>query len=393
MGNIYLAGSVRTPIGKFGGALASLSAADLGVAVAQETLRRTGIRADKIDQGIWGCARQAGGGPNVGRQITFRAGVPETVPAFTVNQACGSGLKAIILAAQEILLGRANIILAGGTESMSRVPYFAEGARWGMRMGNSPLVDGMYRDGFNDPLSGLVMGETAENLAKQHSISRSEQDEYALRSQQRAQTAIESDRFTSEILSLELNGPKGKNTTFAKDEHPRAGASIQDLSKLAPVFSKDGTVTAGNSSGITDGAAALLVMDEESLKQNGVKAQARLVDYEITGVAPEIMGIGPVPAIRRLLQRQQLALKDIDLIELNEAFAAQVIACDRELNFDSERLNVNGGAIALGHPIGCTGARITTTLLHELEKRDARLGIATLCISGGMGIALLLERV
>jgi acetyl-CoA C-acetyltransferase len=393
MGNIYLAGSVRTPIGKFGGALASLSAADLGVAVVQETLRRTGIRADQIVQGIWGCARQAGGGPNVGRQITFRAGIPETVPAFTVNQACGSGLKAIILAAQEILLGRANIILAGGTESMSRVPYFAEGARWGVRMGNSPLVDGMYRDGFNDPLSGLVMGETAENLAKQYSISRSEQDEYALRSQQRAQTAVESDRFSSEILSLELNGPKGKNTTFAKDEHPRAGTSIQDLSKLAPVFSKDGTVTAGNSSGITDGAAALLVMDEESLKQNGVNAQARLVDYEITGVAPEIMGIGPVPAIRRLLQRQQLALKDIDLIELNEAFAAQVIACDRELKFDSERLNVNGGAIALGHPIGCTGVRITTTLLHELEKRDARLGIATLCISGGMGIALLLERV
>ena len=392
MRTIYLAGSVRTPIGKFGGALASLSAADLGVAVAQETLKRTGVNADQIDQGIWGCARQAGGGPNVGRQITFRAGVPETVPAFTVNQACGSGLKAIILAAQEIMLGRANIILAGGTESMSRVPYFAEGARWGMRMGNSPLVDGMYRDGFNDPLSGLVMGQTAENLAQRHSISRTEQDEYALRSQDRAQTAMASDRFNDEIVSVEIDGPKGKNTTVARDEHPRAGTSIQDLAKLSPVFSKEGTVTAGNSSGITDGASALLVMDEESLKQNGVKAQARLVDYEITGVAPEIMGIGPVPAIRRLLQRQQLALKDIDLIELNEAFAAQVLACDRELNFDRERLNVNGGAIALGHPIGCTGVRITTTLLHELEKRDARLGIATLCISGGMGIALLLER-
>jgi acetyl-CoA C-acetyltransferase len=392
MGNIYLAGSVRTPIGKFGGALASLSAADLGVAVAQETLKRTGIRAEQIDQGIWGCARQAGGGPNVGRQITFRAGVPETVPAFTVNQACGSGLKAIILAAQEILLGRANIVLAGGTESMSRVPYFAEGARWGMRMGNSPLVDGMYRDGFNDPLSGLVMGETAENLAKQYSISRSEQDEYALRSQQRAQKALESARFSSEIVPLEL-AVKGKSTTFANDEHPRPNSSIGDLAKLPPVFSKDGTVTAGNSSGITDGAAALLVMGQESLEQHGVKAQARLVDYEITGVAPEIMGIGPVPAIHRLLDRQKLTLKDVDLIELNEAFAAQVIACDRELKIDSERLNVNGGAIALGHPIGCTGVRITTTLLHELEKRDARLGLATLCISGGMGIALLLERV
>jgi len=393
MKSIYLTSSVRTPIGKFGGALASLSAADLGVAVASETLRRSGIRADQINQGIWGCARQAGGGPNVGRQITFRAGVPETVPAFTVNQACGSGLKAIILAAQEILLGRANIILAGGTESMSRVPYFAEGARWGLRMGNSPLVDGMYRDGFNDPLSGLVMGETAENLAKQYSISRSEQDEYALRSQHRAQKAIEAVRFSSEIVPLELVGAKGKTRTFANDEHPRPNSLIQDLAKLPPVFSKDGTVTAGNSSGITDGAAALLVMDQESLEQNGVKAQARLVDYEITGVAPEIMGIGPVPAIRRLLDRQKLALKDVDLIELNEAFAAQVIACDRELNFDSERLNVNGGAIALGHPIGCTGVRITTTLLHEMEKREARLGMATLCISGGMGIALLLERV
>jgi len=393
MKTIYLTSSARTPIGKFGGALASLSAADLGVAVASETLRRSGIRPDQINQGIWGCARQAGGGPNVGRQITFRAGVPETVPAFTVNQACGSGLKAIILAAQEILLGRANIILAGGTESMSRVPYFAEGARWGLRMGNSPLVDGMYRDGFNDPLSGLVMGETAENLAKQYSISRSEQDEYALRSQHRAQKAIEAVRFSSEIVPLELVGAKGKTTTFANDEHPRPNSLIQDLAKLPPVFSKDGTVTAGNSSGITDGAAALLVMDQESLEQNGVKAQARLVDYEITGVAPEIMGIGPVPAIRRLLDRQKLALKDVDLIELNEAFAAQVIACDRELNFDSERLNVNGGAIALGHPIGCTGVRITTTLLHEMEKREARLGMATLCISGGMGIALLLERV
>ena len=392
MRNIYLAGSVRTPIAKFGGALASLSAADLGVAVAQESLKRTGIRADQIDQGIWGCARQAGGGPNIGRQITFRAKVPETAPAFTVNQACGSGLKAIILAAQEILLGRANIILAGGTESMSRVPYFAEGARWGMRMGNSPLVDGMYRDGFNDPLSGLVMGETAENLAKQYSISRSEQDDYALRSQQRAQKALESGRFSSEIVPVELTA-KGKTTTFTNDEHPRPNSSISDLAKLTPVFSKDGTVTAGNSSGITDGAAALLVMGQESLEQHGVKAQARLVDYEITGVAPGIMGIGPVPAVRSLLERQQLALKDVDLIELNEAFAAQVIACDRELNLDSERLNVNGGAIALGHPIGCTGVRITTTLLHELEKRDARLGLATLCISGGMGIALLLERV
>jgi acetyl-CoA C-acetyltransferase len=393
MKNVYLAASVRTPIGRFGGTLASWTAADLGVAAAKASLERGGLRPEQVQQSIWGCARQAGGGPNVARQITYRAGVPETAPAFTVNQACGSGLQAIILAAQQIMLGRANIVLAGGTESMSRVPYFAEGARWGMRMGNTELVDGMYRDGFNDPLSGLVMGETAENLARQYEISRDEQDDYALGSQLRAQAALESGRFEEEIVPLKIKGRKGETTSFTRDEHARSQTTKQDLAKLAPVFSKDGTVTAGNSSGITDGAAALLVMSEEALKQSGTEAQARIVDYEITGVAPEIMGIGPVPAIRTLLARQQLSLADIDLIELNEAFAAQVIACDRELKFVAERLNPNGGAIALGHPIGCTGVRVTTTLLHEMKKRDARYGLSTLCVSGGMGLALLVERV
>jgi acetyl-CoA C-acetyltransferase len=390
MKNVYLAGAVRTPIGKFGGTLVSWSAADLGVAVAKESLRRAGVAPEQIAESIWGCARQAGGGPNVGRQISFRAGVPQTVHAFTVNQACGSGLKAIILAAQEVLLGRADAVLAGGTESMSRVPYFAEGARWGMRMGNAQLVDGMYRDGFADPLSGLVMGETAENLARQYEISREEQDQFALRSQQRAQAAIESGRFDNEVVPLEVEGRKGK-TTFARDEHCRARTTLQDLGKLPPVFSKEGTVTAGNSSGITDGAAALVVLSEEGASKTN--PQARIVDYEITGVAPEIMGIGPVPAIRALLARRKLTLDQIDLIELNEAFAAQVIACDRDLGFSADRLNVNGGAIALGHPIGCTGVRITTTLLHEMQKRQAKLGLATLCVSGGMGLALLLERV
>jgi len=393
MKNVYLAASVRTPIGRFGGTLANWTAADLGVAAAKETLRRAGLEPSEVNESIWGCARQAGGGPNVARQITYRAGVPETVPAFTVNQACGSGLKAIILATQEILLGRADVVLAGGTESMSRVPYFAEGARWGMRMGNQQLVDGMYRDGFNDPLSGLVMGETAENLAQKYEIARDEQDEFALRSQQRAQAAIESGRFDDEVVPLEIKGRKGETTNFARDEHYRAGTTIKDLSKLAPVFSKEGTVTAGNSSGITDGASALLVVSETALAKSGLTPQARVVDYEITGVAPEIMGIGPVPATRALLARQQLNLSEIDLIELNEAFAAQVIACDRDLEFDTERLNVNGGAIALGHPIGCTGVRITTTLLHEMKKRDAKRGLATLCVSGGMGLALLVERV
>jgi len=400
MKSVFLAGAVRTPIGRFGGSLKEWTAADLGVAVAKESLRRANVQPDQLDDSIWGCARQAGGGPNVARQITFRAGAPDRVPAFTVNQACGSGLRAIILAAERIMLGRANVVLAGGAESMSRVPYFAEGARWGTRMGHVDLVDGMYRDGFNDPLSGLVMGETAEKLASQYEISRDEQDEYALRSQQKAAAAIGAGRFSDEIVSLKPETRKRGSsptvregsTPFTTDEHVRADTSIESLRKLSPVFSKDGTVTAGNSSGITDGASAVVVMSEEALKESGAEPLARLVDYEIVGVPPEIMGIGPVPATRAVLKRRNLSLNDIDLIELNEAFAAQVIACDRELQIDQERLNVNGGAIALGHPIGCTGVRITTTLLHELKKRGAKRGLATLCISGGMGIALLVER-
>jgi acetyl-CoA C-acetyltransferase len=393
---IFLAGAVRTPIGRFGGSLAGWTAADLGTAVARESLRRARIQPDQIDDSIWGCARQAGAGPNVARQITFRAGVPDRVPAFTVNQACGSGLRAIILAAEKIMLARAETVLVGGTESMSRVPYFAEGARFGIRMGHTELVDGMYRDGFNDPLSELVMGETAEVLARHYEISRDDQDEFALRSQRRAAAAIAAGRFEAECLPLELKdrkGPRGDATMFARDEHVRAKTSIEDLQKLAPVFAKDGTVTAGNSSGITDGAAAILVLSEAALQESDVEPLARIVDYEIVGVPPEIMGIGPVPAVRAILARQELSLADIDLIEVNEAFAAQVIACDRDLQFDPETLNVNGGAIALGHPIGCTGVRITTTLLHEMKKRRSKRGLATLCISGGMGIALLVERV
>jgi acetyl-CoA C-acetyltransferase len=389
---VYLTAAGRTPIGRFGGSLKDWTAADLGVAVAKETLRRAKVAPEQVEDSIWGCARQAGGGPNVARQIIWRAGVPDRVPAFTVNQACGSGLRAIILAAEKIMLGRAQIVLAGGTESMSRVPYFAEGARWGARMGHVDLVDGMYRDGFNDPLSGLVMGETAEELAKRCEIARDEQDEYALRSQQRAAAAIAAGKFAEEMVPLELKDRKGNVVAFAKDEHVRADTSMESLRELKPVFSKDGTVTAGNSSGITDGAAALVVMSEKAVNESGAEPLARIVDYEIVGVPPEIMGIGPVPATRALLERNKLTLDEIDLVELNEAFAAQVIACDRDLQFDQDRLNVNGGAIALGHPIGCTGVRITTTLLHEMKKRNAKRGLATLCISGGMGIALLVER-
>jgi acetyl-CoA C-acetyltransferase len=392
--NIYLAGAVRTPIGRYGGALAGLTPAELGAIVTAESLRRAGLANDEVQEVVWGCARQAGAGPNVGRQIAYRAGLPETVPASTINQACGSGLKAIILGAEQIMLGRARAVLAGGVESMSRVPYFAEGVRFGLRMGDAELVDGMSRDGFLDPLSGLLMGQTAENLARRYEISREEQDAYALRSQQRAASAIEGGRFDAEIVPVELKGRKGEALTFSRDEHPRADTSPEALKKLAPVFYKDGGVTAGNSSGITDGAAAVVVISEEALDaaKGRVEPLARVVDYEFAGVAPEVMGIGPVPAVRRLLERQKLTLDDVDLVELNEAFAAQVIACDRELGFDAERLNVNGGAIALGHPIGCTGVRITTTLVHEMRRRGSRLGLATLCVSGGLGVALLVER-
>lgn len=393
MKNVYLCGSVRTPIGRFGGALAGTTAAELGAAAARASLERAGLTPRSVQRVVWGAARQAGTGPNVARQIAYRAGVPETVPALTVNQACASGLQAIILAAQEIMLGRARVVLAGGVENMSRVPYFAEGARWGARLGNMELVDGMYRDGFLDPLSGLIMGETAENLVRQYEISRDEADEYALRSQERAARAIDSGRFDAEIAPVEIKGKRGETVMFARDEHPRSDTTRASLKKLPPVFDKNGTVTAGNSSGITDGAAGIVVAGEEAITELGIKPEARIVDYEVAGVAPEIMGIGPVPAVRSLLARQNLNLSDIDLVELNEAFAAQVIACDRELSFDAERLNPNGGAIALGHPIGCTGVRITTTLMHEMQKRGARRGLATLCVSGGMGVALLIERV
>lgn len=389
---VFLVGSVRTPIGRYGGALLNVSAAELGVTVARESLKRAKIDAGEVGEVVWGCARQAGNGPNIARQISYRAGLPETVPASTVNQACGSGLKAIILAAQEIVLGRSRAALAGGVESMSRVPYLAEGVRWGLRMGHAELVDGMYRDGFHDPLSNQLMGETAETLARRYEISREEQDEYALRSQRRTAEAIDSGRFDAEITPVEIKDKRGQTKLFERDEHPRHDASLESLRKLPPVFSKEGTVTAGNSSGITDGASAVVLMDEETLKRTGAEAQARIVDYEIAGVPPEVMGLGPVPATRRLLERQRLTLDKIDVAELNEAFAAQVLACDRELHFDHERLNPNGGAIALGHPIGCTGVRITTTLLHEMKRRRARLGLSTLCVSGGLGVSLLLER-
>jgi acetyl-CoA C-acetyltransferase len=353
-------------------------------------VERAGIEPAQIEETIIGNARQAGGGPNVARQISVRSGVPQEVPAFTVNEACASGMKAIALAYQAILLGDANCILAGGTESMSRVPYYLDKARWGYRLGNQELVDGMYRDGFFCPLAKMVMGETAEVLAEEYGITREEQDEYALLSQTRAARAIAAGRFDAETVPVTVEAKKG-TTTFARDEHPFPDASAEKLATLAPVFSDSGTITAGNSSGITDGAAAVVVASEHFVKQNNLKPLARIAAVASAGVDPRTMGIGPVPALRKLEQKHSLRTHEFGLIELNEAFAAQVLACDRTLNLNRDRLNVNGGAIALGHPIGCTGTRITVTLLHEMLKRNTKRGVATLCVSGGMGMALALE--
>jgi len=386
----YILSAVRTPIGKFGGSLATQTAADMGVVAAKAAIERAGVRPDQIEETIFGNARQAGGGPNPARQISVRSGVPQEVPAFTVNKACASGMKSIALAYQAILLGESSCILAGGTESMSRLPYYLDGARWGYRLGNQELVDGMYRDGFFCPLAKMVMGETAEVLAEQYKITRDEQDEFALMSQTRAARAIAAGRLDAEIVPVTIESKKG-STTFSRDEHPFPDASLEKLARLPPVFSKTGTISAGNSSGITDGAAAMIIASEHFVKQSNLKPLARIAAVSSAGVDPRTMGIGPVPALQKLADKHNLRVHEFGLVELNEAFAAQVLAGDRVLNFDRNRLNVNGGAIALGHPIGCTGTRITVTLLHEMLKRNTKKGVATLCVSGGMGMALALE--
>ena len=390
--DVFILSAARTPIGKFGGSLLPLTAADMGVIAAKAALERAGVRPEQVEETIFGNARQAGGGPNPARQISIRSGVPETVPAYTVNMACASSMKSIVLGAQEIATGNLGCILTGGTESMSRLPYYLDGARWGYRLGNQELVDGMYRDGFFCPMAKMVMGETAELLAQQHKISRDEQDQYALCSQQRAERAQVSGRFQGEIVPVALDGRKGPQV-FDRDEHIYLGASLEKMSKLPPVFSKTGTITAGNSSGITDGAAAVVVASERFVRENNLRPLARIIASTSVGVDPRTMGIGPVPAMKKLQEKTGLRVADYDLIELNEAFAAQVLACDRELHFDRDKLNVNGGAIALGHPIGCTGARIVVTLVHEMLKRKAKKGVATLCVSGGLGMALALEMV
>lgn len=389
---IFLIAAVRTPIGKFGGGLAALTAPQLGTASARATLERSGIDPQAVDEVIFGNARQAGVGPNAARQVAIKSGLRHEVPAYTVNQACGSGLRAIMNAADQLRLGHAQVVLAGGAESMSNTPYLLPRARWGYRMGHDEVIDGMTRDGFMCPLADEMMGSTAETLADRYNISREEQDRYAVESQAKAGRAYEANLFANEIAPVTVEGRKGP-TTIDKDEHPRFDASLDSMAKLPPVFRKGGTVHAGNSSGVTDGASSMLVANASAVKQHGLKPMARVIGYAQAGVDPKIMGIGPVPATNRLLDDCSMKLDDVDLIELNEAFAAQVIACDRELHFDAAKLNVHGGAISLGHPIGATGARITTTLLHALHAREKRYGLATLCISGGMGLSMLVERV
>lgn len=387
---LVLAAPVRTPIGKFGGRLAPLTAAELGAAAARACLERAGMAPDRVDQVVFGHARQAGCGPNPARQIAWRSGVPVERPAFTVNQACGSGLQAILSAARTIRLGEAEVVLAGGVESMSNTPHFLPRARWGYRMGHEEIVDGMYRDGFSDPLSGFLMGETAEELAEERSIDRAAADRWALESQLRCERARGAGRFRAEVAPVEVPGRKGPERVES-DEHPRDGVTLEDLAKLSPVFRQKGTVTAGNASGITDGAACLIVASRAAAERLGLEAAGYLLDWEVVGVEPRIMGIGPVPACRKLLERNGLDGAAVDQVELNEAFASQVLACLAELPFAEERVNPDGGAIALGHPIGATGARIVVTLLHGLAWRAGRLGIATLCVSGGMGLAALVE--
>jgi len=395
--SIVLAAPVRTPIGRFGGGLAPLSAPDLGTAAAKACLERAGIDPARVDQTFFGHGRQAGCGPNTARQIAFRAGIPVEQPAYTINQACASGLQTVFSAARHILLGEARVVLAGGVESMSNTPHMLPRARWGYRLGHAEVVDGMYRDGFDDPLSGLVMGATAEELGAERDITREQADAYALQSQHRCERARGEGWFEAEIAPVEVPGRKG-TVTVATDEHPRDGVTMEQLAKLPTVFREGGSVTPGNASGITDGAAAVIVASEEAADELGLPVVARVIDWQVVGVDPRIMGIGPVPAVQQLLTRTGIAPADIDTVELNEAFATQVLACldgldELGLSFDRERVNPVGGAIALGHPIGCTGTRILVTLLHDLLRKGGGRGLATLCVSGGLGAALLVETV
>ena len=390
---VVIASAARTPIGSYGGALKSVSAQDLGITAVKEAINRAGIKPEDVDEMVFGCVLQAGLGQNVARQISIGAGIPKEKPAMTLNIVCGSGLRSVSLAAQMIMAGDSDIVVAGGTESMSNAPYLLTDERWGARMGDKKVVDEMIKDGLWDAFNNYHMGMTAENIVEKYGLTREEQDELAAMSQNRAEKARAEGRFKDEIVPVEVKDRKGNVTVVDTDEHIREGVTAEGISKLKPAFKRDGgSVTAANASGLNDGSAALVVMSEEKAKELGVTPLATIVSYATEGVDPAIMGTGPIPTVRKALEKANLTLEDIDLIEANEAFAAQALSVIKDLGLNTDIVNVNGGAIALGHPVGASGARILTTLLYEMQKRDSKRGIATLCIGGGMGTAVVVER-
>lgn len=393
MREVVIVSAVRTAIGSFGGSLKDVPAAELGSIVIKEAVNRAGIKPELVEEVVMGNVIQAGQGQNVARQAAVKAGLPVEVPAMTINKVCGSGLRCVALAAQMIKAGDCDVVVAGGMENMSAAPYAMPGARWGQRMGDGKMVDTMIKDALWDAFNDYHMGVTAENIAKEWGLTREMQDEFALKSQLKAEKAIKEGRFTDEIVPVVIPQRKGEPKVFNQDEFPRFGATIEGMAKLKPAFIKNGTVTAANASGINDGAAAFVVMSAEKANELGLKPMAKILSYGSKGLEPSIMGYGPFHATKKALESAGLTVNDIDLIEANEAFAAQSLAVAKDLNFDMEKVNVNGGAIALGHPVGASGARILVTLLHEMEKRDAKKGLATLCIGGGMGTALVVERV
>lgn len=392
MREAVIVSAVRTAVGSFGGSLKDVSAAKLGAIVIKEAISRAGIQPADVDEVYMGNVVQAGQGQNVARQAAVNAGIPVEKPAVTINMVCGSGLRAVSLAAQLIRLGDCDVVVAGGTENMSQAPYAIPNARWGQRMGNGTMVDTMINDALTDAFSQVHMGITAENIAEKWGITRQEQDAFAAASQQKAEAAIKAGKFAEEIVGVEIPQKKGDPVVFCQDEYPRFGATVEGLGKLRPAFKKDGTVTAGNASGINDGAAALVIMSAEKAQQLGLKPLAKILSYGSKGLDPAIMGYGPFYATKAALEKANLTVADLDLIEANEAFASQSIAVAKDLNFDPAKVNVNGGAIAIGHPVGASGARILVTLLHEMQRRDAKKGLATLCIGGGMGTAIIVGR-
>ncbi|MEW9123823.1 MAG: acetyl-CoA C-acetyltransferase [Thermotaleaceae bacterium] len=392
MKEVVIVSAVRTPIGSFGGSLKTMSAVDLGVIAAKGAISKAGIEPSMIQEVIFGNVLQAGQGQNVARQVSIGAGIPEEVSSFTVNKVCGSGLKTVALAAQSIMIGESEVVLAGGTESMSNAPYLLKEARWGLRMGDSKVVDYMVHDGLWDIFNDYHMGITAENIAEKWKISREEQDSFAMESQQRAEKAIKEGKFKDEIIPVPVPQRKGEPIQVDTDEYPKFGTTMETLGKLKPAFKKDGTVTAGNASGINDGAVALVLMSKEMADKLGLEPLATIASFASGGLDPKIMGYGPVPASKKAMEKIGIDVKDLDLIEANEAFAAQSLAVVKDLGLSSEKTNVNGGAIALGHPIGASGGRILVTLLHELRRRDGKMGLATLCIGGGQGIAMVVRR-